>query len=283
MIVPMRRVPPLLRSGMTALAVCMVAMGAAFGPAPAGAAEEPVDLELVLAVDISFSMDPDEQQLQRDGYVSALRHPEVIRAIRSGGYGRIAVTYVEWAGNFSVRTVLPWTLIESEETAEAFAMRLAAAPLQRARRTSISGALAYSGTLFDGNGFTGLRRVIDVSGDGANNQGMPVTVVRDHIVSRGITINGLPVVLKTRNPGGFFDIADLDIYYEDCVIGGFGAFIVPVRTLTGFAAAVRRKLVLEIAGTPPQIVPAQFGERAPRVDCLIGEKIWMQRYQYWDN
>lgn len=249
----------------------------------ANAADEPVDLELVLAVDISYSMDPDEQQLQRDGYVAALRHPEVIQAIQSGGYGRIAVTYVEWAGTASARTVLPWTLIDGETAAEDFATKLAAEPLLRARRTSISSALAFSGTLFDGNGFGGVRRVIDVSGDGANNQGVPVTVVRDRIVSEGITINGLPVVLKSRNPSGFFDIADLDVYYEDCIIGGFGAFIVPVRTPTGFAAAVRRKLVLEIAGAPPQLVPAQFDQRAPRVDCLIGEKIWMQRYQYWDN
>ncbi|HSM20264.1 MAG TPA: DUF1194 domain-containing protein, partial [Hyphomicrobiales bacterium] len=231
---------------------------------PASAQEEAVDLELVLAVDISFSMDPDEQQLQRDGYVAALRHPEVVQAIRSGGYGRIAVTYIEWAGDHMARTVVPWTVIDGEATADAFAARLAAAPLQRARRTSISRALAFSETLFAGNGFSGLRRVIDVSGDGPNNQGVPVTAVRDRIVSEGVTINGLPVMLKTSNPGGFFNLPELDIYYEDCVIGGFGAFIVPVQTLTGFAAAVRRKLVLEIAGPPPQVTLAQFAEPAPR-------------------
>ena len=268
----------MLRSVATALALSLCAAAAA-----AAAADEPVDLELVLAVDISYSMDPDEQRLQRDGYVGALRHPEVIQAIRSGGHGRIALTYVEWAGNRSVRVVVPWTPIDGQASADGFAARLAAEPLLRARRTSISGAIAFSGTLFDGNGFGGLRRVIDVSGDGANNQGAPVTVLRDRIVSQGITINGLPMLLKARNPGGFFDIDDLDIYYEDCVIGGFGAFIVPVRTLTGFAAAVRRKLVLEIAGGAPQIVPAQLARSAPRVDCLIGEKIWMRRYQYWDN
>jgi len=279
----MRRTSLWLKSLKMAVAFCAWAAAVACLGAPARAADEPVDLELVLAVDISFSMDTDELQLQRDGYVSALRHPEVIQAIQSGGYGRIAVTYVEWAGTLSVRTVLPWTLIDGQATADAFAARLAAEPLTRARRTSISGALAYSGTLFDGNGLSGLRRVIDVSGDGANNQGLPVTLVRDRIVSEGVTINGLPIILKTRNPGGFFDIADLDIYYEDCVIGGFGAFIVPVRTLTGFAAAVRRKLVLEIAGLPPRIVPAQVAERPPRVDCLVGEKRWRQRYEYWDN
>jgi hypothetical protein len=258
-------------------------LAAALWTLSASAADEPVDLELVLAVDISYSMDPDELELQRDGYVAALRHPEVIQAIRSGAYGRIAVTYVEWAGTASARTVLPWTLIDGQDAADGFATKLAAETLLRARRTSISGALAYSGTLFDGNGLSGLRRVIDVSGDGANNQGLPVTLVRDRIVSEGVTINGLPIILKTRNPGGFFDIADLDIYYEDCVIGGFGAFIVPVRTLTGFAAAVRRKLVLEIAGLPPRVVPAQIAERPPRVDCLVGEKRWRQRYEYWDN
>ena len=251
--------------------------------APVRAQGEPVDLELVLAVDISYSMDFEEQQLQRDGYVEALRHPEVIQAIRSGGYGRIAVTYVDWAGSQTARTVLPWTLIDGEETAEAFAMLLAAQPLQQARRTSISTGLNYSSTLFDGNGFDGLRRVIDISGDGPNNQGLPVTVVRDDLVSKGITINGLPVILKSGGPGGFFNISDLDVYYEDCVIGGFGAFIVPVHEPTGFAAAVRRKLVLEIAGMPPLLIPAQYQERPPRVDCLIGEKMWQQRYRYFDN
>ena len=263
-----------MRRVAAALAVCVCG---------AAAAEESVDLELVLAVDISGSMDPDEQELQREGYLGALRHPEVIQAIRSGSYGRIAVTYVEWAGNHSVRVVVPWMPIDDDATAGRFAAQLAAAPLRTAHDTSISGALAFSGGLFDGNGFDGVRRVIDISGDGPNKQGAPVTVVRDLVVSKGITINGLPVMLKPNHRSGAFDVSMLDTYYEDCVIGGFGAFIVPVRALNEFASAVRRKLVLEIAGLTPRPILAQFTERAARMDCLIGEKLWRRRILDWDN
>jgi len=272
----MRRPSSFLRSFVTAVAACICGAGAF-------ASEQRVDLELVLAVDISGSMDPDEQRLQREGYVGALRHPEVIQAIGSGGHGRIAIAYVEWAGTQAVRVVAPWTLVDGEATADAFASLLEAEPLRNAPSTSISGALAFSSGLFDGNGFDGLRRVIDVSGDGPNKQGASVTMVRDLVVSKGITVNGLPVMLKPNDRSGSFDVSKLDIYYEDCVIGGFGAFIVPVRALDEFAAAVRRKLVLEIAGMPPRLIPAQYQKRPPRIDCMIGEKLWRGRYYNWDN
>lgn len=275
MIAPMRSVSSFLQ--------WIAAATVLFTVSAAAHAEERVDLELVLAVDISGSMDPDEQELQRQGYLRALRDPEVIQAIRSGAHGRIAVTYVEWAGNHSIRVAVPWMLIDGEATTALFAARLAASPLRTAHDTSISGALAFSGDLFDGNDFAGLRRVIDVSGDGPNKQGAPVTVVRDLVVSKGITVNGLPVMLKPHRRSGSFDVSKLDIYYEDCVIGGFGAFIVPVRALSEFAAAVRRKLVLEIAGVPPRPIPAQFSGRVQRIDCLIGEKLWRGRILDWDN
>ena len=238
-----------------------------------------VDLQLVLAVDISRSMDQDEQSLQRAGYVTALRDPEVIAAIQGGPLGRIAVTYVEWAGQGLQTVLVPWTLIDSAESAGLVADALAVQPLQRLRRTSISNALTFSAAHFERSGFESARRVIDISGDGPNNQGFRVTDARDAVIDQGITINGLPIMLKTGYPSGFFDVQNLDLYYEDCVIGGFGAFLVTVQDPAEFAGAIRRKLILEIAGRmpPPQAVPAQWTQaQAPftETDCQIGEKLW---------
>ena len=244
----------------------------------ARAQEVDVDLELVLAVDVSRSMDRSEQELQKDGYVAAVQHPEVIAAIRAGFLGRIAVTYVEWAGPTAQAVIMPWTLVDGAETAAAFGAGIAGRPVSNMRATSISGALAFASGLFDGNGFRGTRQVIDVSGDGPNNMGMPVLAAREAVLARGITINGLPIMINTDYFGSY-SIRELDIYYEDCVIGGPGAFLVTVDSPDRFAEAIRRKLVLEIAGAPPRIIPAQGRSREPRVDCLIGEKLrrrWME-------
>ena len=239
--------------------------------APAAAQDIAVDLELVLAVDVSGSMDAQERLLQRDGYVQAFLHPDVIAAVTSGYSGRIAVSYVEWAGPSSQTLVMPWRLIDGKKTAETVSAELARAESPRIRGTSISGALAFSGSLFDDNGYTGGRQVIDISGDGPNNMGLPVVPVRDAVLARGITINGLPVTLR---PSGSWGLpADLlDLYYEDCVIGGPGAFFVSVQAPEQLADAIRRKLVLEIAGREPELVPAQLAQAPPRIDCLIGEK-----------
>lgn len=250
----------------------------------AWAADMPVDLELILAVDVSRSMDIDEQQLQRDGYVAALTHPDVLGAITEGRHGKIALTYVEWAGPESQYQVMGWRVIDGLASASAFAAELAQAPIQRLRGTSISTGLAFVAPQFDDNGYKAARRVIDVSGDGPNNMGMPIELAREPIVNAGITINGLPIMIKQS--GGFASIADLDVYYEDCVIGGFGAFLVVVRSADQFAEAIRRKLVLEIAGAAPEVVPGAprvIPAAAPvadrRIDCLIGEKLreqWMR-------
>jgi hypothetical protein len=242
------------------------------------AAAQPVevDLQLVLAVDVSRSMDADEQRLQRLGYVEAFRHPAVIKAIQAGVIGRIAVTYVQWAGAGLQEVVVPWSLVDGAASAAAFADRLAAVPLIAWRRTSISGGLDFSAGLFEGSSFRSEPRVIDISGDGPNNAGATVTLARDRAVAAGIVINGLPVLLKTGRGIGFFDIDRLDRYYEDCVIGGFGAFIVSVREAAEFATAIRRKLILEIAGARPHLVPAQARAPEERMDCLIGEKLWQE-------
>jgi hypothetical protein len=221
-----------------------------------------VDVELVLAVDVSGSMDRDEQEFQRQGYVSALRSPEFWQAVRSGAWRRIALTYVEWAGSNEQVVVMSWKLIDSPEAAAAFADGLAARPINLIHATSISAALTFSARLFDENGFDGWRRVIDVSGDGVNNQGEPVIVARDAVVARGITINGLPLLLRPETIG-----APLDSYYAACVVGGPGAFSVPVRGKGEFARAIRRKLVMEIAGVaPPQVI--RVGGRVQ--DCANG-------------
>jgi hypothetical protein len=249
---------------------------ALLAPQEAAGDEIEVDLELVLAVDISFSMDREEQRLQRDGHVAAIRHPEVIAAIRGGLHGRIALTYMEWAGTETQDVVVPWMLIDGPETAEAFADELEANPLRRARRTSISGALQYSRMMFESSGFRGLRQVVDISGDGANNQGVPVTLVRDQLVEQGIVINGLAIMIKRGGFAGLFDLENLDDYFEDCVIGGPGAFVVRITEADQFATAIRRKMILEIAEAEPRVSPAAVpGFREP-VDCLIGEQQWQR-------
>jgi hypothetical protein len=236
-----------------------------------------VDVELVLAVDVSYSMDPDEQALQREGYVTALTSHEFLEALRHGMHGRVAVTYVEWAGATDQKILMPWRLIDGPQRAQAVADEIFRAPYRRAYRTSISGALAFVAPLFDESGFRGVRRVIDVSGDGANNQGIPVTTVRDEVVAKGITINGLPIMLK-RPSAGSMDIEDLDVYYEDCVIGGPGAFVIQIREREKFKEATRAKLVLEVAGSPqtPRAVPAAAS--TPRISCTIGERMWQDRW-----
>ncbi|MBZ8133958.1 DUF1194 domain-containing protein [Afifella sp. IM 167] len=265
------------RSGAPSLLSALLAPLLLFAAASrAGAEEVTVDLELVLAVDVSWSMDPEEQAFQRAGYENAFRDPAVIEAIRSGGWGRIAVTYVEWAGDQLQQVIVPWTLVEDEASAAAFADRLGATTSGRLRRTSISGALGFAERSFEDNGFAGLRRVVDVSGDGANNQGLPVTVERDRLVASGIIVNGLPVMLKGPDPGGFMSIPNLDIYYEDCVIGGTGAFALPVKHVAEFATAIRQKLLLEIAEYAPAVNPLVRAQGEPRVDCMVGEKMWMR-------
>jgi hypothetical protein len=239
----------------------------------------PVDVELVLAVDISYSMDPEELTLQREGYSRALTSREFLNVLREGIHGKIAVTYFEWAGANEQRVIVPWRLIDGPESADSVANEISAAPLRRAARTSISGALLFGAQLFETSGYRGIRRVIDVSGDGANNSGQLVVVARDQVLVRGITINGLPIMLK-RPSYSTMDIEMLDEYYEDCVIGGPGAFVVPVRERDEFTQAIRTKLVLEIASVVPLPRATPASAASPRVPCTIGERLWQER---WGN
>jgi len=241
----------------------------------------PVDVELVIAVDVSYSMDPEEQALQREGYVQALTSREFLQALREGATGKIAITYFEWAGQFDQKIIMPWRLIEGPESADSVAAEIAAAPYRRASRTSISGGLIFAKPLFDRSGYRGLRRVIDVSGDGTNNAGELIVPTRDDVLAAGITINGLPIMLKRPMPGSM-DIENLDVYYEDCVIGGPGAFVVPIRERKQFIEATRTKLVLEISSRQPEPRVMPTSAQAPRISCTIGEKMWHERWGGYD-
>jgi hypothetical protein len=224
------------------LVTAALAVVAPATPAVPGPQEKNVDLQLVLAVDVSGSMDGTERRFQRNGYVEAFRHPDVIDAIKVGPYGRIAVTYMEWSSVGYQVVVLPWRVIGSEREVLEFADDLGRAPIRSGGRTSISGGLLYAATAFPVSGVTSKRRAIDISSDGVNNDGLPVAFVRDQIVAQGITINGLPILITTYS--------GLDGYFEENVIGGPGSFVIPVTSQADFVPAIRRKLVLEIAGVP---------------------------------
>ena len=193
----------------------LVAILAAMFASTAQAADIDVDVELMLAVDVSYSMGPKELELQRRGYAEALTSPEVIQAIKTGFYQKVALTYVEWSGDYDQRVIRDWTLIETEGDLAEFANTLTARFDDSLRRTSISGVMDYAPLDFRTNGFQGERRVIDISGDGPNNMGRPVEVARDELVAEGFVINGLPLMTHDRerdNP--FFDLVDLDLYYH---------------------------------------------------------------------
>lgn len=237
-----------------------------------------VDVELVLAVDVSYSMDLDELAVQREGYAQAVTSREFLQALKTGPTGKVAVTYFEWAASTDQKIIIPWRVIDGPEAADAVATEILKAPLRRASRTSISGAIEFAMPLFEQNTYHGLRRVIDISGDGPNNNGAPVTEARDAALAKGIVINGLPIMVKETNPTTM-DIENLDYYYEDCVVGGPGSFVVPIKDRDKFKEAIRTKLVLEVAGrTPPRMRVIPVAASEPRIPCGIGEQMWRERF-----
>jgi Protein of unknown function (DUF1194) len=236
-----------------------------------------VDIELILAVDVSYSMDMDELAVQREGYAQAIVSKEFLQALKAGQTGKIAVTYFEWAASNDQKIIIPWRVIDGPETADAVAEEILKTPIRRASRTSISGAINFAMPLFEENPYHGLRRVIDISGDGPNNNGGPVLVARDAALEKGITINGLPIMVKEPSYSTM-DIENLDFYYEDCVIGGPGSFVVSIKDRDKFREAIRTKLLLEVAGRTPERPVVPVAEKEPRVSCLIGEKIWQDRW-----
>ncbi|MDO1583531.1 DUF1194 domain-containing protein [Rhizobium oryzicola] len=253
---------------LTTLAMLMSLTAGAAQPALSARASNEVDVELVLAVDTSRSMDYEESRIQRDGYVAALQHPDFIRAVKEGLTGRIAISYFEWAGEVQMDSILDWQIIATAEDAKAFADKLAARPINTQRRTSISAAIAYGSSSLVSNAFKGMRQVIDISGDGPNNIGAPVAEVRDKAVAAGIIINGLPLLIRPS-----VDSDKLDQYYADCVIGGPGSFVIPVHKIEDFASAVRRKLIIEVSGIEPPASLRRIAQGS-RTDCMMGEKQW---------
>ena len=236
-----------------------------------------VDIELAIAVDVSYSMDLDELAVQREGYAQAIVSKDFLQAIRTGPHSKVAVTYFEWSASSDQKIVIPWRVIDGPESADAVAAEIMKTPVRRGSRTSISGAIYFAMPLFEENPYHGLRRVIDISGDGPNNNGAPVTDARDAALQKGITINGLPIMVKEPSYSTM-DIDNLDLYYEDCVIGGPGSFVVTIKDRDKFKEAIRSKLILEVAGRTPErrIVPVI--EKDPRVPCLVGEKMWQDRW-----
>ncbi|MBT3553921.1 MAG: DUF1194 domain-containing protein [Rhodospirillaceae bacterium] len=252
----------------------------------------PVDLELVLAIDVSGSVDFEEAALQRDGYVRAINSPAFAKAVAGGVLGRIAVTYVEWAGDDVQATVLDWRVIDGAASARAFAKALGAAPISTGPWTSISDAISFAVPLLESNAFQGTRRVIDISGDGPNNVGAPVTEARAAAIAKGITINGLAIINDRLQPSGRPQLKDLDRYYAACVIGGPGAFLVAAKDFQDFGRAIRHKLLFEIAGIGPHFgVPGAGGRLLMQnvsltypLGCDIGERRLRQlRYRFDDD
>ena len=236
-----------------------------------------VDVELVLAVDVSYSMDMDELAIQREGYAQAIVSKEFLQALKSLPNGKISITYFEWAASSDQKIIIPWRVIDGPETADAVSNEIMKTPVRRASRTSISGAIYFAMPLFDENPYKGLRRVIDISGDGPNNNGAPIVGARDEALSKGIVINGLPIMVKEPSYSTM-DIDNLDWYYEDCVIGGPGSFVVSIKDREKFKEAIRTKLLLEVAGRTPEHPVVPVAAKEPRVSCLIGEKIWQDRW-----
>jgi hypothetical protein len=236
-----------------------------------------VDVELVIAVDVSYSMDLDELAVQREGYAQAIVSKDFLQAMKTGPRSKVAVTYFEWSASSDQKIIIPWRVIDGPESADAVATEIMKTPVRRGSRTSISGAIYFAIPRFEENPYRGLRRVIDISGDGPNNNGEPVTGARAAALAKGIIINGLPIMVKEPSYSTM-DIDNLDWYYEDCVIGGPGSFVVAIKDRDKFKEAIRAKLILEVAGRTPEHRTVPVGEKEPRVPCLIGEKLWQDRW-----
>ena len=235
-----------IRLGIAILAGCL-----AGGSTAAAPSAQQVDVALVIVTDVSYSVDENEAHFQREGAITAFRDPEVVKAIQSGSLGRIAVTYLDFSSYQSNKIIAGWTLVHDKASADAFADVLASKPRTLGVQTSISSGLELAEHLLDTSPYTATKRVIDVSGDGPNNEGHLVDKVRDELVAKGVVINGLPIMTPADQYDVYY-LPDLDKYYAGCVIGGPGAFIQIAHGFEDLARALRRKLILEISDAQPQ-------------------------------
>jgi hypothetical protein len=235
-----------------ALALLLLLLGLSL---PVARAAEPADLLLVLAADVSRSVDQQKFQLQREGYAAAIADRRVLDAISSGRNGRIAVLFLEWSGLGNQKVVIDWTLIDGPKAALAFGDRLLELPRSFADRTSISGGIDFAVAQFTHAPFSAERQTIDVSGDGTNNVGRDVAFARDEALARGITINGLVILSETPlpwNPEHTNPPGGLANYYRVNVVGGPGAFVLEAKDFTSFGQAIVKKLIAEIADATPR-------------------------------
>jgi hypothetical protein len=207
-----------------------------------------VDLQLIIATDVSGSVSHNEAFLQRKGVADAFRHRDVITAIESGNLGRIAVAYIDWSSRFYNQVLVDWTMIDGEAAALEYANTLMRTPRTRGQGTSISDVLEFASAVLEVSPYHSEKQVIDISGDGPNRSGRPLLEVRDEVVAKGIVINGLPVV----DPYGWDEFSNLAEYFRGCVIGGSGAFVQAAEGFADFSRAIRRKLVLELSSIPPE-------------------------------
>ncbi|MFT5539209.1 MAG: hypothetical protein ACI82H_000726 [Alphaproteobacteria bacterium] len=267
------------------MGIACLAMGF-LSPGPARAAEK-VDLELVIATDMSYSIDEEEARLQREGVAAAFLSRGVIQAIRNGTHGRIAAAYIDFASTPYNVVVADWHVIRDRASANTFAEKLLKAPSNTGRHTSISSGMDMAAEMIQKNAFDGTRGVIDVSGDGPNNYERRVDIARDQIVAQGITINGLAIMNETDKHRSRYYLPDLDRYFEGCVIGGRGAFMLAATGFRDFARAMKKKLVLEIAGRAlpqnPRVMKAQFPGRGYAKGCDIGERMRGRSWGFSDD
>jgi hypothetical protein len=274
----------LFRLASAAIAACCL------GQSQSGAApNDDVDIALVIATDVSYSVDENEARFQRQGAVAAFRNPEVIKAIQSGPRGRIAVTYIDFATIGTNKVIAGWHVVHDKASAGAFADILEAAPRTLGVNTSISSGIEMAVNLLETSGYTAGKRMIDISGDGPNNEGHMVDRARDEAIGKGIVINGLPIM----TPADQFDIyylPDLDKYYAGCVIGGPGSFIQVAHGFEDLERALRRKLIQEISGDLPKSRLIRVAASSPRSThpvyekgCDIGERMRFGTLQSLDE
>jgi len=235
------------KPGAVAASILLAALAGASVPARAAGGNDVVDVELVLAVDVSLSMDENSYRMEMQGYADAFRDPAVQQAIKMGGMGRIAVALMQWSGYGTYKLSLGWTVIDGDGAANELADTISGIERMPGGSTSISGAIDKGLALFDGNGFDSARHVIDISGDGRNNNGRDVAAAREEAVTKGFIINGLPIA--GGEPG-------LEEYYQTTVIGGPGAFMVIAHGYEDFGQAITKKLIAEIANISPDMLPA---------------------------
>jgi hypothetical protein len=254
------------------------ALALLFAANPAKAAER-VDVALVIATDVSYSVDEDEARFQREGAIAAFRDPDVIKAIRSGPLGRIAVAYLDFSSANSNRVLANWHVIRDKESSEAFADMLAGARRTYGVQTSISSGIEMAMRLHDANEYIAEKRVIDVSGDGPNNEGRLVEQARDEAVAKGIIVNGLPIMTEADKYDTYY-LEDLDKYYAGCVIGGPGSFIQVAKGFQDLARALRRKLILEISDARPAQPQTGFIKVAASTDAPATVRPQKKKYVY---